>query len=240
MYTFSQYGDVTIRIHASEKPSNLQYRYAIWGLYYAIREASANNFYATVLTLYWSPILGKTRHKIGYVTILGASTPTIDFGNPNDDALEQVVPTDPKSLQSTSAKLTNVSINNSSALEFTSMFSPKLSLDIDFESKPLVIDAIFHTFYTGIVHLASFKQSDPIMQPGFVKDDAFRTFLRWDWSHLDVRPLFEYRHAIAALSVVPQYMYQHNQFVEVRFIVLVDGLEVGRGWLYKSGIHEEQ
>ena len=78
------------------------------------------------------------------------------------------------------------------------------------------------------------------MQPGFVKDDAFRTFLRWDWSHLDVKPLFEYWHAIAALSVVPQYMYQHNQFVEVRFVVLVDGLEVGRGWLYKSGIHEEQ
>ena len=240
MYTFSKYGDVTIRIHASHKPSSLQYRYAIWGLYYAILEASDNKFRSTVLSLYWSPILGKSRHKIGYVSILGASTPSIDIGNSNDEALEQVVPTHAMSLQMTMARFTNVSINNSTALQIDSAFNPGLTFDINLENRPVDIDAIFHTFYAGIVHLASFKQSDPIMQPGFVKDDFFRTFLRWDWSHLDVKPLFEYRHAIAALSVVPPYMYLRNQFVEVRFIILVDGFEVGRGWLYKLGINEGQ
>ena len=240
MYTFSQYGDVTIRIHASETPSSLQYRYAIWGLYYAIRAASTNKFRGTVLTLCWSPILGKSRHRIGYVSILSSSTSTIDFSDSNNDGLEQVVPTLGEPLQSTPAKLTNVSINNSTALELNSVFVPKLSFNINLEDKPLDIDAVFQIFYAGIVHLASFKQSDPITQPGFVKNDIFRTFLRWDWSHRDIWPLFEYRHAIAALSVVPPYMYRHNQFVEVRFIVLVNGFEVGRGWLYKLGIHEEQ
>ena len=240
MYTFSKYGDVTIRIHASEKPSSLQYRYAIWGLYYAIREASANNLQATVLTLYWSPILGKTRHRIGFVSILGASTPTIDFGNSSNDALEQVVPTQAEPSQSTPVNLTTVSINNSTALQIKAVLIQKISLDINLESKPLDINAVFQTVYAGIVHLASYKQSDPIMHPGYVKDDAFRTYLRWDWSHIDVRPLFEYRHAIAALSVVPPYMYHYNQFVEVRFVVLVDGFEVGRGWLYKIGINEQE
>ena len=240
MYTFSKYGDVTIRIHASEKPSSLQYRYAIWGLYYAIREASANSLKATVLTLYWSPIVGKSRHKVGYVSILGASTPTIDVSDSNNDALGQVVPTHADSLQSTSARFTNVSINNSTTVEIIPVFRSKLSFSINLEDRPLDINAIFQTIYAGIVHLASFKQSDPIMQPGFVKDDAFRTFLRWDWSHIDVKPLFEYRHAIAALSVLPPYMYLYNQFVEVRFIVLVNSFEVGRGWLYKLGVNEEQ
>ena len=174
------------------------------------------------------------------MSILGASTPSIDISDSNNDALERVVPTHADSLQPTSAKFTNVSINNSTALELKSVFVPKVSFNINLEDRPLDINAVFQTIYAGIVHLASFKQSDPIMQPGFVKDDAFRTFLRWDWSHLDVKPLFEYRHAIAALSVVPPYMYKHNEFVEVRFIVLVDGFEVGRGWLYKLGINEEQ
>ena len=239
MYTFSRYGDVTIRIHASENPSSLQYRYAIWGLYHAIREASANKLKAPVLILYWSPIPGKSRHRIGYVSILGVFSPTIDLGNSSNDALEQVVPTHAEPLQSTSAELTNISINNSTALEIKSVFIPKVSININLEKKPLDIDAVFQTIYAGMVHLASFKQSDPIMQPGFVKDDTFRTFLRWDWSHIDVKPLFEYRHAIAALSVVPAYMYRYNQFVEVRFIVLVDHFEVGRGWLYKLGVNEE-
>lgn len=240
MYTFSKYGDVTIRIHASEKPSSLQYRYAIWGLYYAIREVLANNLSETLLTLYWSPILGKSRHRIGYVSILGASSPTIDFGNSSNDALEQVISTHAVPLQSTSVNLTTVSINNSTAPGIQAILVPKLSFNINLEDKPIDIEAIFQTVYAGIVHLASFKQSDPIMQPGYVKDDAFQTFLRWDWSHLDMRPLFEYRQAIAALSVVPPYMYYCNLFVEVRFIVLVDDFEVGRGWLYKTGINEEQ
>ena len=240
MYIFSKYGDVTIRIHASEKPSSLQYRYAIWGLYRAICEASAHKLQATVLTLYWSPILGGSRHRIGYVSILGASTPTIDIDSSNNDALEQVVPTNADSLQSTSARFTNVLVNNSTAVEINSVFSPKLSFNINLEKKRLDIGAVFQTFYAGIVHLASFNQSDPIMQPGFVKNDAFQIFLRWDWTHIDVKPLFEYQHAIAALSVIPPYMYRYDQFVEVRFIVLIDGVEVGRGWLYKMGINEER
>ena len=240
MYTFRQYGDVTIRVHASERPSGLQYRHAIWGLYHAIRESAAKNLRAPVLTLYWSPILGKSRHRIGYLSILGRSTLNIDLDSSNNDALQQVVSTHSESSLSTPDKLTNVSVNNSTVPEINSVFIPKLTLDVNLEHKPLDIYAVFQTFYAGIVHLASFKQSDPIIQPGFVKNDTFRTFLRWDASHHVTWPLFEYRYAIAALSVVPQYMYNHNEFVEVRFIVFLNEYEVGRGWLYKLGVNEEQ
>ena len=240
MYSFKLYGDVTIRIHARSNPSSLQFRYAIWGLYSAVRESSANKFKATFLTLYWSPIVGKSRHVIGYVSILGGSNPNINLGPSPDDALEQVIPTQANLLASAPApaNVTSVSIDNSITLSINHMAPPKLVTKINLERKQLPVDAVFHTLYAGIVHLASFPQSDPIIHPGFVRDDTFETFLRWDWSHLSVQHLFLYKYAINALSALPVYMYAHNQFSEVRFIVYVNGLEVGRGWLYKNGLRE--
>ena len=237
MYTFSCYGDVTVRIHASQKPSSLQYRHAIWGLYSAIRETWAHDFKATVLTLYWSSAEYVSRHKIGYVTILGAPAPVIQAGNFTERALKHALPRRAESVAPTLANITGATMNNTTSPTIDrSTGIAGLRIEINLESRPLSIDAVFNTLYAGLVQLASFPQNDAITQPGFVKDDRFRTFLRWDWTSSHVRPLFEYRFAIAAVSALPVYMYQHHQFSDARFTVYKDRFEVGRGWLYGTRV----
>ena len=108
-----------------------------------------------------------------------------------------------------------------------------LKFKIDLRDKPIDIDAVFHTIYPGIVYLASMPQSAGIVQPGLVKDDAFRTFLRWDFTNIMSEPVFEYRYAIAALSALPGYMHEHNRYEQAAFIVYVAETEVGRGELYR-------
>ena len=113
-----------------------------------------------------------------------------------------------------------------------------LKFKIDLRDKPIDIDAVFHTIYPGIVYLASMPQSAGIVQPGLIKDYAFRTFLRWDFTNIMSQPVFEHRYAIAALSALPVYMYELNRYEQAQFIVYVAETEVGRGLLYRH--HSEQ
>ena len=239
LYSFSSYGDVTIRIHAKQNPSSLQYRYAIWGLYSAVREIEANSFKACVLTLYWSPIAGKSRHAIGYVSILGASSsPSIDAGKFNGSTLDSGLPTLVISQELIQANLTTVSINSSIAPAIGPPDAPDLKVGINPLDRALSIDTVFHVIYQGILYLASYPQTQGISQPGVVTDDVSHTFLRWDCTHLTVQRTFEYRYAILALLALPLWMYKNDRFEEVRVTVYVDESEVGRGWLYKQGAGE--
>ncbi len=233
IYSLSSYGDVTIRIHASQNPSSLEYRHAIWGLYSAIRATTANNFRACVLTLYWSPIWGKTRHVLGYVSILGPSSPSIDASNSTEDALELLLPQLSVSPKATLAG-SNHTVQYSTSLTIETADTTDVTMVINFENVPLKIDWVFQTIYTGLVYLASMPQSQAITEPGVVNDEASHTFLRWDCTHIEARPNFEYRFAIAALMTLPIYMYDMHQFQEARFTVYVDESEVGRGWLYRQ------
>ena len=235
IYTCASYGDVTIRIHATHNPSSLMYRHAIWGLYFAIRESSANGFMACVLALYWSPILGGTRHILGYVSILGGSSMSMDTSNFTEHTIDSAPFTQAMSPKSA---LTNLTTTNNSSISLTieNAGSNHLGITINPEKKPLSIDAIFHTIYSGVVDLASKPQDQRIGEPGFVQERAYRTFLRWDASYLFVQPAFLYQYAILAMTAVPVYMCDRKDFREVRFIVYVDAVEVGRGWLYKQGV----
>ena len=239
-YSFAGYGDVIIRIHASQKPSTLQYRHAIWGLYSAIRESSANSLRACLLTLYWSPIPGKTRHILGYVSILGPPSSSSGTGNFTDDALQSALPAAARQHEPALANST-ATIGNSTpiALESAEM-KANLKFEIILRERPIDIDAVFHTIYPGIVYLASMPQSEGIVQPGLIKDDEFRTFLRWDFTNIMSQPRFEHRYAIAALSALPVYMYEVNRYEEALFIVYVAEIEVGRGWLYRHHSEPKQ
>ena len=231
-YSFVGYGGVIIRIHASQNPSTLQYRHAIWGLYLAIRESSANGLRACLLNLYWSPVPGKTRYLLGYVSILGPPSSSTDSGKSTDDALAPALPTEPGSKNIT-LNIPTSTIRNSTSIAVESTDTASLRFEIDLRKRSIDIDAIFHTIYPGIVYLASKPQSEAILQPGLIEDDVLRTFLRWDFTHITSQPRFEYRYAIAALSALPVYMYEYNRYEDARFIVYVDEIEVGRGWLYR-------
>ena len=237
IYSLASYGDITIRIHATDNPSSLMYRHAIWGLYFAIRESSAHGFKACLLTLYWSPILGGTRHKVGYLSILGAPSQSMNASNGTKDALDSSSPRQTTSAEFALPKFTTAN-SSSNSLTIQAGDLKNLGIAIKLESKLLSIDAVFHTIYSGMVYLASMPQNQRISHPGVAEDKGYRTFLRWDASWLRVDPAFQYQHAITALAAVPVYMCDRRQFKEVRFIVYVDEFEVGRGWLYKQGIGE--
>ncbi|KAF6219967.1 hypothetical protein HO133_003792 [Letharia lupina] len=235
IYSLSSYGDVTIRIHASQNPSTLQYRHAIWGLYIAIRETSAHGFRACVLTVYWVPDESRPRLKLGYVSILGGSSLGIATGNSTEKSLGLALPTQRSIPKLRLANLTTT-IN-----KFTTLITGKpdmtnLNIEISLLGRPLEIDAVFHTVYAGVLALAPWPQYARIDGPGVVEDHSSRTFLRWDSSYLRVQPTFEYRYLILALAKLPLYMYEQNRFEEARFVVYVDGIEVGRGWLYRRGV----
>lgn len=230
IYTFTGYGGVTVRASASLNPSNLQYRHAIWGLYFAIREASSHDFRACVLTLYWSPIKGKSRHVIGYVSILSPATLSINAGNPTDDTLENTTPSPPISLP-------NLIENDDNSTSFTiaPVDQTGLGFRIEFGDRRIDIDSVFQTVYAGVVYLASFPQSQAITQPGLIKGDV-DTFLRWDSVAIQAWPSFEYRYALAALSTMAVCMYERARFWEVRLFTYIDENEVGVSWLYTNRI----
>lgn len=234
-YSFSDYGDVSILIHASQNPSTLQYRYAIWGLYLAILETSAKRFRACVLTLSWRPRVGERPYVIGYVSIVGGSPSGIGSNNSTEDSLKLTFPTRVSSPDLALADSTTTFSNFTSlATEKTDI--PDLNIDIRLLGKGLDIDGIFRTIYTGVVQLASRPQSQRVDEPGVIDDHTSRTFLRWDSSYLTVRPSFESRYLIAALAKLPVFMYGQNRFEDARFIVYVNEIEVGRGWLYRRGV----
>ena len=234
-YSFSNYGDVSIFIHASQNPSTLEYRYAIWGLYLAILETSARGFRACVSTLYWSPRVGERPHVIGCISIVGGSPSGIGSNNSTEDFLKTTFPTQASSPDLALANSTTASSNSTSlASEKTDI--PDLKIDIRLLGKGLDIDGIFRTIYTGVVQLASRPQSQRVDEPGVIDDPTSRTFLRWDSSYLTVEPSFESRYLIAALAKLPVFMYEQDRFEDATFVVYVDEIEVGRGWLYKRGV----
>lgn len=230
VYTFSGYGGVTVRVSASLNPSSLQYRHAIWGLYFAIREASSHDFRACILTLYWSPVVGKSRHAIGYVSILGPPTPSINAGDSTEAALEHT-------NRSRQMSLPNFTANdNSTSFTIAPINGTGLGFRIKFEDRRIDIDSVFQTIYAGVVYLASFPQSRAVTQPGLIKGDI-HTFLRWDFTTAtQAWPSFEYRYALAALSAMAVCMYERARFQEVRVFTYVNEREVGVCWLYRDGI----
>ena len=227
-YTSSSYGDVTIRIHASLNPSTLQYRYAIWGLYRAIRETAANGFRECLLTLYWSIRVGWTGHVIGYVSILGGSSLGIGGGNSTQKSLPRALP---RRVSPPGVAPSNFT---ATLTDFSSVMPG--SVRVDLLGKSLDIDAVFDVIYAAILHLSPQRQIKSINEPGVIKDPVSRTVLRWDSTHLTVYPTFEYRHAITALAVLGVCMYRENRFEEARFTVFVNEIEVGRGWLYRTSV----
>ena len=224
-YSLSSYKDVTISIHASHDPSTLQYRQAIWGLYFAIRESSANGFRGCLLNLYWSRQIGRIPQNVGYVSLLWGSSLGTDSDNSTNDSLELAT------AKHASANPINT-LNKSTALTTRTAATQNLKVEISLLERSLDIDAIFHIIYAGVVYLAAYPQFKRIDKPGYIKDTVAHTIIRWDSSYLTVQPAFEYRFLIAALARLPAYMYEQDRFREARFIIYVDEIEVGRGWLY--------
>ena len=233
-YSFFSYRDVTVLIHSSQNPSILQYRHAIWGVWLAIRESSANGFQACSLSLYWTSQIGGTRQILGYVSLFRGYPLTIDSANFTEESAQLAAATNVTAPEVVPANL-KATLKEPITLTDQSPGTDDLKIEISLPGKPLDIDAIFHTLYAAEVYLASWPQSKRVDSPGVIKDPVARTVLRWDSSYLTVQPTFEYRFVIAALARLPAYMYEQDRFREARFIVFVDEIEVGRGWLYASG-----
>ena len=233
LYAWASYGDVTIRIHATGNPSVLQHRYAIWGLYSAIQESYFHGFRACVLSLYWSPIVGGTRHLIGYVSILGE--PSLQLGS-GSHIERSVGLTSPTHLLPPSAAVSNTTTaaNGSISLDAGKVDAMNLKVEINWEGRPIDIDNVFRVVNTAIVYLSAKTQAAYVDKPGVIKDDSSHTFLRWDSTNLMAWPYMEYRHMIATLAKLTTFMYENDRFEELRCILFVRDAEVGRGWLYKN------
>ena len=232
-YSWANYGDVTIRIHATGDPSILQYRYAIWGLYSAIQETYAHGFRACVLGLYWSPIVGGTRHLMGYVSIIGETSLQLGSGSHTENSVGLTSPTHP-APPTVAISNTTTAANGSISLDAGGVDARNFKVEIKWEGRPINIDNVFHVVNTAIVYLSANTQEGYISRPGVIKDDASRTFLRWDSTNLRASPYMEYRHMIAALAGLAASMYEQDRFEEVRFILFLSDEEVGRGWLYQN------
>ena len=230
-YTWASYGDVTIRIHATGDPSVLQHRFAIWGLYSAIQESYTHGFRACVLSLYWSPVLGGTHHLMGYVSIIGDTSLQLGSGSYTERSVGLISPTH---LLPPTVAVSNTTTagNGFVSLDAGKVDGLNLKVEIRYEGRPINIDKVFRVVNTAIVYLSAQTQVAYISEPGFIKDDASPTFLRWDSTNLRAWPYMEYRYMITALAILTTFMYEQDRFEDVRFILFVNDEEVGRGWLY--------
>lgn len=232
-WSFSEYRDIEIVVEpAITSGTEFQWRFAIWGLYFAVRRVHYSNFVNCRTMLLWQGVQGTETVGFVYIQKSPTSTAAISgssaFAQPGSD----LSPSPNISLSGDDANITFDGAN------ISRLFSQEnINLAIDVTGGRLSKWGAFFPIYSAIVALASFDQKMPI--PGIVtRDPQSNAKLNIEhWAEpRTVPPYFVPRTAIVGLARIPKYMYQNNRFNEVRFVFEVDTKPVGYGYIRKQAI----
>ncbi|CAF9918606.1 hypothetical protein IMSHALPRED_004356 [Imshaugia aleurites] len=231
-FSFPGYTNVKIRITpATSSSSDLQYRFAIWGLYRSADYLTmANGFSVIIANLYWSASGSKV--LVGVIEI---------FPDPLPDILES------KEIQSfvgTSrqaetlpnfGKLANISYVGSNETDLASPTNAgKLSVFLELQGPVLSIPEVFMMLFRALVHIASFGTAQIVHAFQVRHMDTMTELVYEDYGAPRTSPpFFVYHEAARALGYIPKFMFAQHKFEAVTFVLEIDGTPIATGYLRK-------
>ena len=231
-FSFPGYTNVKIRItQDTSSNSDLQYRYAIWGLFRSADYLTTANVFSCIITnLYWSG--SGSQVLVGVIEIFPDPIPDI----PENKEIQKLVGTSPQAeTLPHSGKLGNVtyvSINETDLASTTN--AGKFSVFVELQGPVLSIPEVFMTLFRAVVRIASFGTTQ-LVQNFQVRDmDTMTELVYEDYGAPRTSPpFFVYHEAARALGYIPKYMFAQHKFEAVTFVLEIDGTPIGTGYLRK-------
>lgn len=230
-FSFRGYTNVKIRITRATSSSDLQYRYAIWGLFRSADYLTTANVFSVIITnLYWSgsgsPVL------VGVIEI---------FPDPLPDVLEnkeiqKLVGTRRQAERlprfGKLANATYVGRNESDLASPTN--AGRLSVFLQLQGPVLSIPEVFMTLFRALVRIASFGAAQMVHN---FQVQNMETMTELVYEHYGAPrtspPFFVYHEAARALAHIPNFMFAQHKFEAVTFVLEIDGTPIGTGYLRK-------
>lgn len=233
-FLFRDYSDVRILVRSSLIPTApLQYRHVLYGLYEAMKcICERDSWFDTVITLYWRGPSGAPA-IVGIIQI--TRWPSSDTGAANTTLVLPAAPQDSSTLPHFADQDNITSPYDESIVDNESHFRHQLSIIPVFRGEALTLPEIFVTLVSTIVAIAVNPATDRLR--------PFRCRDRTTNVHFDYKPAYPrresppyltYKYGVKALVLVPKVMFQQNRFQEVGFMVKVDGIDIGGGFLEKD------
>ncbi|KAL2039152.1 hypothetical protein N7G274_008201 [Stereocaulon virgatum] len=233
-FLFRDYSDVRILVWSSLIPTApLQYRHVLYGLYEAIKCISErDSWHDTLITLYWTGPSG-AQATVGFINI--TRWPSPDTGAANTSLVLPAAPQELSTLPQFADQDNTTSPYDESIVADDPPARHQLSIIPVFRGETLTLPEIFVTLMSTIVAIAD-KPATNRLLPFRCKDTAINAHFEYKPAYPQRMepPYLTYKYGVKALVLVPKVMFQQNRFQEVGFMVKVDGIDVGGGFLEKD------
>ena len=226
-----EYPQIEIAVIPAPPARSIEVRTVIWGIWVAIRDMiSNNNFHEAEMDILWE------LEVVAYIYItlpMDLKTAGQNGSLGTDEALTLL----PGSNITTGG---NLDISNTTGYPPDALNEGTFSWQPVFgpSAKILTVFEVFLTVMAGLKNAAPHAASDKV--PGPYASSAMNVYANVQFyihkrrSPRPKPPYFQYIHVIKALRLIPGYMLEKKQFSELVFMIEVDGILVGEGYLEKG------
>ena len=226
-----EYPQVEIAILPAAPASSVEVRLIIWGIFFGVRDIlRTSSFHEAEWELLWE------HEVVAYIYLTeptGLQTTSKNGTLSTDEPLTLL----PGSNRTIGGILDNTNTINHSPdalnegrFSWQPIFSPI--------GKPLTVVEVFLTVMAGLKNTAPHAASDKVPKPyasAAVDVNAnVQFYIHKRSTPRPTPPFFQYIHIIKALRLIPGYMLQKKRFAELIFVLNVDGITVGEGYLEKG------
>ena len=227
------YPQIEFAVIPSAPATSVEVRIVVWGIWVGIRDMVSRSIFREVeFDLYWDETV--VAHM--YFTRpmgLGPSSSNETLGTAGSSTLS------PTSNGTLSVML---DISNSTTNLSETLNEGRFSWEPTFPSraKTLTIFEVFLTVIAGLKNAAPHPALDKI--PGAYAsaavnvDASLSIFIHKRTTPRPRPPYFQYIHVIKAMKLIPAYMLAQGRFAELYFVMKVNGLPVGDGYLRSGAI----
>ena len=227
------YPQVEFAVIPNAPATSVEVRFVIWGIWVGIRDmVSRNNFVEVEFELYWDETV------VAHMYF----TKPMDLGPSSSN--ETLGTDEPLTLSPTSNGTASVMLESSNSTTDLSdtLNAERFSWDPTFppHAKTLTIFQVFLTVIAGLKNAAPQPALDKV--PGAYAsaavnvDASLQIFIHKRNTPRPRPPYFRYIHVIEALKLVPAWMLAQGRFAELFFVMKVNGVPVGDGYLRSGAI----
>lgn len=232
IFSFPGYTNVRIRVTpATSSNSDLQYRFAIWGLFRSADYLTLANVFSCIITdLYWSE--SGSQVPVGVIEIFPYPLPD----NLEGKEIQNLVGT---SRQAETlphfGKLANVTYGGRNETDLASPTNAgRLSVFLELQGPVLSIPEVFMTLFRALVRIASFGTAQVVHDFQVQDMDTMTELVYEDYGAPRTSPpFFIYHEAARALGNIPKFMFAQHKFEAVTFVLEIDGTPIATGYLRK-------
>ena len=227
------YPQIEFAVIPKDPASSVEVRFVIWGIWVGIRDMiNRNKFFEAEFELYWE------EKVVAYMYFTkpedpGPSSNNMTLGTDEPLTLSPTSDGTASVMLNSSNSTTNLSDTlNDDGFSWAPLFPPT--------AKTLSIFEVFLTVIAGLKNAAPHPALDKI--PGAYAsaavnvDASLQIFLHKRTSPRPRPPYLQYIHVIEALKLVPAYMKAQGRFAELYFLMQVNNVAVGDGYLRSGAI----